>query len=88
MKPRKSPLKDRIVANFRNRMGYEELMQAVFPPSENPGAYNSAYHGGPPGCAIAFGRALRELGIQRHEGMLFGKPEAQQQELFDERERI
>ena len=58
------PLKVRILAALAGRatMPYGALLLAAFPPSQYPRAYRRSSNGGPPGCAIAFGRALRELG--------------------------
>ena len=36
-------------------------MDAVFPSEWFPGAFNRNANGGSPGCAMAFGRALREM---------------------------
>ncbi len=59
-----NPIKCRIIAAFghENRMEYTALMRAVFPESEYPNAMRYQSNGGPPGCAMAFGRALRSLG--------------------------
>lgn len=65
------PLKERIMSELRRRRGrmqYHELMRAVFPLDEYPRAFRCAVQGGPPGCAMALGRALRELGC-RDSGM-------------------
>lgn len=43
---------------------YYALMSAVFPATEYPKAMRYSSHGGPPGCAMAFGKALRELGVR------------------------
>jgi len=40
-------------------------MEAVFPESDYPNAWRYSCNGGPPGCAMSFGRALRELGMNR-----------------------
>ena len=45
------------------RITYHELMRRVFPENEYPKAYKGATKGGPPGCAMAFGAALREMGL-------------------------
>ena len=61
----KQPLKYRILYELRKRRGkmqYHDLMSAVFPIEDYPRAFRRAVQGGPPGCVIAFGRALRELG--------------------------
>lgn len=58
------PIKDRIRAAMGERlqMQYHDLMQAVFPEADYPRAWRYQSNGGPPGCAMAFGRALREMG--------------------------
>lgn len=60
----KPPLKLRISLAMAgtHSMSYFDLMHAVFPPAQYPRAYRYQSNGGPPGCAMAFGKALRELG--------------------------
>lgn len=41
---------------------YHELMLLVFPPAKYPNAYNYSANGGPPGCAMQFGAAIKRLG--------------------------
>lgn len=61
-------IKDRIRKHYKLGIHYYTLMSLVFPEKEYPGAWNYPWHGGPPGCAMAFGRALREMGGNRHRG--------------------
>lgn len=56
------PIKDRIRAHYRPGIDYWDLLHAVFPRIEYPRAWEYSSNGGPPGCAMAFGRALREMG--------------------------
>lgn len=59
-----SPLKERILAAMASGpKGYHAVMREVFPEEHFPQAFRRASKGGPPGAAVAFGRALRELGI-------------------------
>ena len=62
------PLKDRI-ANALGKAGgcmtYHALMVECFPFEKYPKAWRYQSNGGPPGCAMAFGRALREMGCRR-----------------------
>lgn len=62
---KKIRIKNRIVnalaAAPNQRMKYANLMFAVFPVKEYPNAYRNGSNGGPPGCCMVFGRALREL---------------------------
>lgn len=44
---------------------YHALMLAVFPPEECPRAWNYKTGGGPPGCVMVFGAALRRAGLRR-----------------------
>lgn len=44
------------------RMPYQAVLEAVFPIGEYPDAWRTPTTGGPPGCAMAFGAALRRLG--------------------------
>ena len=60
-----TPLQARIVEALktqpRQRMNYHSLMYALWPPEQHPKAWRYSSNGGPPGCAMAFGRALRQL---------------------------
>lgn len=53
---------DRIRKAYQPGIEYTDLMTAVFPSEEYPRAWNISSNGGPPGCAMAFGRAIREMG--------------------------
>ena len=65
-------IKDRIIAALSSAptrsMKHYPLMSLVFPPSEYPNAWGYASGGGPPGCAMAFGSAIRKL---RESKMLY-----------------
>lgn len=54
------------------KAGYHALMYRVWPPEAHPKAFRHSSNGGPPGVAMSFGRALRELRekhyIKRMEG--------------------
>ena len=56
---------DRIRQHYRRGIQYHELMRLVFPEDEYPRAWNYQANGGPPGCAMAFGRGLRRAGLMR-----------------------
>jgi hypothetical protein len=43
-------------------MKYWDLMCDVFPQDEYPKAWNYSSNGGPPGCCMALGAALRKMG--------------------------
>lgn len=59
----------RAVLADRQWHDYNEVLRAVFPPKEFPNAWRYKAGGGPPGCAMAFGRALRELKVStRYKG--------------------
>ncbi len=61
------PIKQRIVTALQENNGileYQSLLYIVFPPDQYPGAYRNSSNGGPPGCAMALGRALREMSGQ------------------------
>lgn len=49
---------------------YHELMEATFPSDRYPNAFNRATRGGPPGCSMAFNRALREMDGRRDGNMV------------------
>lgn len=59
-----APIQQRIRAamNGRRSADYHEILRAVFPPEQFPRAFRYQQNGGPPGCAMAFGRALRKMG--------------------------
>lgn len=72
---KKTPLKERIRAALiaaDYRMNYHDLMHVVFPGDEYPKAWRYQSNGGPPGCAMAFGKALREMGCTT-SGRLSGR---------------
>lgn len=62
---RQTALPTRIVAALTAaphvRMSYHDLIYRMWPPGEHPKAWRYSSNGGPPGCAMALGRALREL---------------------------
>jgi hypothetical protein len=64
------PLKERIAAAIKAnaptsatpwKMDYYACLHAVFPHEHFPKAFRYQQNGGPPGCAMAFGRAIREM---------------------------
>lgn len=58
------PIRDRIRAAMKDRSSadYYEIITATFPDDQFPRAFRYTVNGGPPGCAMAFGRALRQMG--------------------------
>lgn len=61
-------IRDRIITALLvagSEMRYHELMRKVFPPEKYPKAWNYQSNGGPPGCAMAFGKALRNTGCKQ-----------------------
>lgn len=59
-------IKERIrKAYTEGAVEYYSLMYAVFPIEKYPDAYRYSRNGGPPGCAMAFNRAIREMGGRR-----------------------
>ena len=64
-------IKNRIVAVYNEisdvgGCDYYELMYRVFPSDEYPNASRYATQGGPPGCAMAFNRAITDMGGSRN----------------------
>ncbi len=60
----KKPIKKRIedaLTGSGGKLEYHALLYQVFPREEYPRAYRNSSNGGPPGCAMALGRALREM---------------------------
>jgi hypothetical protein len=54
-----------LAARAKREVSYRDLFDRVFPPELFPRAGRNATGGGPPGGAMAFGKALRQLGGQR-----------------------
>lgn len=65
---RPTSIVDRIRAAvpLRVKTDYHDAMAAVFPSADYPEAWRGASKGGPPGCAMAFGAALRRAGVRTH----------------------
>lgn len=64
--PKPRPIKERIIASVTKQGGwgdYHQTMRDVFPDDQFPRAWRYSSNGGPPGCAMAFNRALREMGV-------------------------
>lgn len=59
------PIRVRIRAAYMKDPRYSTMLRAVFPEAHFPKAHRISNNGGPPGCAMAFGRALREMGGRR-----------------------
>ena len=49
----------------RGERSYTALRAALFDPEDYPNAWRCSARGGPPGCAMALGAALRKAGIAR-----------------------
>jgi len=59
------PIKKRLINAYRSGEGgidYHDLMRAVFPPEDYPRSMNYGMNGGPPGCVMAFVKAIKSLG--------------------------
>ena len=71
-----TPLQKRIVdalkKQHRQRMNYHSLMYELWPPDQHPKAWRHSSNGGPPGCCMAFGRALSQL---TKKGLVRERPE-------------
>ncbi len=59
-KPIKKRIEDALIA-AGGKLEYHALLWQVFPLDEYPASYRNSSNGGPPGCAMAFGKALREM---------------------------
>ena len=66
-------IKERIADHYHDGMSYFELRRLVFPRDQFPRAWRYSLNGGPPGCAMAFGKALREMGLRRYKDIVIGK---------------
>lgn len=70
-RPPDRPIKTRIADAYRDllrkhcEVTYHALLEAVFPPTWYPRAWRRSVNGGPPGCAMPFGHALRQMGGSR-----------------------
>jgi len=74
----KKNIHTRIREAWHQGISYWTLQVAVFPESDYPRAWNYSSNGGPPGCAMSFGRALRELGMIRdHRDNTMSRPTEQ-----------
>lgn len=62
---KREPIQERIRRHWRRRISYHELLNAVFPQAEYPKAHRISNNGGPPGCAMALGAAIRRMGGHR-----------------------
>ena len=60
------------------RMSYHDLMLKLWPPADYPRAWRYSSNGGPPGCAIAFGRAVGQL---RRLGMVYERIHGRRREI-------
>lgn len=63
----KLPIKQRILNALQENgesLEYQSLLYLVFPSEEYPRARRNSSNGGPPGCAMALGRALRDMDYQ------------------------
>ena len=61
------PIAQRIRNAFRKgetALSYHELLGRVFPSDQYPNAWRYSSNGGPPGCAMAFRKALNKLGMR------------------------
>lgn len=74
-----TPLHKRIVEALRKcpdgHASYYQLIYDVWPRDQYPRAHRGSSNGGPPGVAMSFGRALREMqkeGIIRRPRREFG----------------
>jgi hypothetical protein len=71
---KREPLTSRV-ARYLLRAPVEKrtyflTMLAVFPPAQYPNAWRYSSNGGPPGCAMAFGAALRKLKVVNYQSTL------------------
>lgn len=79
-------LNDRIVKALEScdyqRTSYYRLMELVWPFEQYPRAYRSSMNGGPPGVAMAFGKALRLMAGE----MIIWRPESYKGQRFGQRD--
>lgn len=60
-----APLRARIDHYYRHGWrDYHGLLAKCFPPRIHAKAWRCSSNGGPPGCAMAFGAAVRRMGLQ------------------------
>ena len=65
----KVPIKTRIQNAFKEgdyELSYHQLLGRVFPADDYPKAWRYSCNGGPPGCAMAFRKALNGMGMRGH----------------------
>jgi hypothetical protein len=58
-------IQQRISQAYSQTRNYAQMMDLVFPEDKYPKARRSSADGGPPGCVMAFGAALRRMGGRR-----------------------
>lgn len=60
-----TPLQRRIVELLQKQpsrsMHYHAMLHELWPPEQFPKSWNYSSNGGPPGCAMTFGRAFGRL---------------------------
>lgn len=59
------PILERIEEHYTIGISYFELRRLVFPEDEFPNAWRRSSNGGPVGCSMAFGAALRRSNMYR-----------------------
>ncbi len=65
-------VKQRIQLHYDHGVrDYYDLLLAVFPEKDYPKSWGRSCNGGPPGCAMAFGKALREMGGLRYNNKIY-----------------
>jgi hypothetical protein len=62
---RRTSIQVRMWNAYLKSRNYHAMLATVFPESEYPRAHRISNNGGPPGCAMAFGSALRRMGGYR-----------------------
>ena len=62
---KKPSLEQRIRDAYAQTRDYHRMLELVFPASKYPRAWRYSSNGGPPGCAMTFGNALRKMGGYR-----------------------
>ena len=73
------PIRMRIREAYLRDPNYSAMLREVFPEAHFPKAHRISNNGGPPGCAMAFGRALRLMGGRRDQNRVWLPPETPQE---------
>lgn len=77
----------RIRDAYAKTRSYHGMLNLVFPAERYPKARRISNNGGPPGCAMAFGAAIRRMGGRRDGDNVYLPPLPRKEELRESARR-